>query len=201
MFTDTGGTTAKNIKMMPDQGTFDPNSLIEMPDHIIQTIFDFLDLADKLSFSECCTQFNGILNQRKNLDKIWLEVPVSQRQLIITLRPYSNVVWNYEKVEKISNRLWKHLAPNLTSVRLTEFDRDDSTTVRSFLDALPHFANLTHLDCDISFDFLEFMNDQSVKTKQSLSGLVEMKNLEHLRMHFAFFCIIFRDNYCCNHCR
>lgn len=54
----------------PDETeSVDPNSLIAMPDHIKEDIFNCLELADRKSISENCRTFNKLFSEQKYVDK------------------------------------------------------------------------------------------------------------------------------------
>lgn len=159
---------------------YDRNSLVAMPDHIIEKIFNSLDFEDKLSFSESCVKFNQIFNSTKNLRNVWLKLFDNQQSVELS-RPYENLVWNCLSVKKVSKGLWSNCFPNMTSLRIHDAQLLYS---KSLLNALPRFANLSHLDIVVTE---KFKRDRLLKSKPRNLELLEMENLEYLRMDCDLF--------------
>lgn len=157
--------------------SIDPNSLIAMPEHILETIFNFLGLADRKSFSETCKSFNKtIFGSRKNLNKIWLDLnPDNMSDLS---RTYISLLCT-NKLLKFPYGYWKSMSPTIKSLKIKENYR----CIESIVAEVTNFENLTHLD----IDNLKNFSSQPERDMKNIPEPIKMEKLEFLRINCQLF--------------
>lgn len=150
------------------------NTLIAMPEHILDVILRFLDLADKKSFSETCVLFNSIFSSRVNLSKLKLilnDDAISEQ----LSRSYTNLSWNCNDGTAPAE-FWERMSPTIESLHVGK----SFSSAKTFAAALPYLSNLTHLDISLK-NFKLYSH--------ALYGIapITMKQLQHLSIDFRLF--------------
>lgn len=160
---------------------YEPNTLIAMPDHVLERIFNLLNFQDKKSFAASSKKFNEVFSRPQNWDTVWFNL----RKGVLSLsRSYTNIIWDFAQVRTITDHpCWTFLASNLTSLRV-ENSFCWNFYLQSFFDALSNLSKLTHLDVDLPAPPVEgFLNEN----EHSDIEIIEMKNLNYLKMDLQLF--------------
>lgn len=165
-----------------------------MPEHIIDAIFDFIDLASRKSLSETCKRFNSIFSHLRNLNKVWLnfgdQCPLP---LLTSSRTHPNLILNKTLPVSILQHLSSSQNLKGLKIEIESFKCSSSQSAElTFIDAISHFTNLKHLEVvsypHKSFDIL-LQNPNKDKYPR-----VELKHLEYLKIDGSLFSILFEYN-------
>lgn len=166
----------------------DPNSLIAMPDHIIDHIFKSLDLADQKSLTESCTKFNVLFSKPRHLKTVWLNLKSKQDNVPPTTesltRPYINLVRN----KKLPVEVIDHLSPSMKRMQVKFSNIFPRVLEKHFVNFLSHFSNLTHLEVSHSSSTFKPL---ILKPPRVNCNRFELKHLETLIIDSNFFAFLF----------
>lgn len=145
-------------------------TLMDMPDPVLEQVFDFLDLYSKKNFSLCCKKFDEIFGLLKNMDQLKFLIKSSHRSSDISeiKRRYKHVQV-YHDVE-VPPSVWTTLSENMASLRITVNQLSPETLIL----ALPFLKNLTLLS--ITYNDLKEM-PVTIETEA-----VEMNELKILHL-------------------
>lgn len=168
----------------------EPKTLLDLPYHILDKIFDYLDLNQKKEFSQVCKRFNEIFSSRKNLQKIWFHV---QKNHIVSDVTRSYVMLSTSGNKKLINMNIPSIPRTvleLMSTQLEGFRLKSGTfiSLEEFCDCLPFFENLTYLD--ILFTNYLYLVEKMKQSDRVFNSTIKLNCLKHLKIHFEIFCCI-----------
>lgn len=164
-----------------------------MPDHIIEEIYIYSDLADRKSLSETCMRMNSIFSSRRILGEVWLNVghqtSASRRALTNGIRVYRKLILNTD----LSTSIWNHLSPHLTSLRVDFSTKSTKSICASLINGLKVLTNLTHLDFTVCYMNLDdVLNEmRRIKHQRKAAEPVTLERLEYLRVSYMFFALFY----------
>lgn len=158
--------------------------MLDLPDHIIEHISDFLKLKGKLNFGLSCKKFNDIINSRSKNWRDIIFVVKNNKQSTEVTRPYPNIRWecSANAPSQLNLDVWMCLAENMVKLEISYKDYE----LNMLIDALPFFENLVELEVNTScgshrkFPFAPDAN--SVK--------VQMRKLKALSMGITLFSLL-----------
>lgn len=165
-------------------------SLLDMPVHVVERIFQLSEMPDKKTLSETCKSLNNIFSGCRILSKIWINMNKLEKSLkhaiVTSERKYTNLISNIV----LPVCIWNHLSSDLTSL-IVEIRNDEKNFDDSIIDALPHFANLIHLDINVRGKVYRRLQPKQRKT---VAEPVTMKKLQYLRFSRVFMALYY-DRY------
>jgi len=143
-------------------------TILKLPEEILESIFDYLDFGSKKNFSLCCSAFNTIFSDPKNLQKVNFNGEEAEKSLNFNItRQYKNIwacgkpmsleMWSkFTKLRSFSNEKkvkcyhmncchdWVDKNYHENSVCLDRPEPFYSITSDYLIGILPH---LSHLSC------------------------------------------------------
>lgn len=176
------------LNIYHQQKFIDSNSLLIMPDEIIDSIFDFLDLIDRKSLAETCRRIKNIFRQPKHMDKVWLNCS--------SVRDF-NKLSNAKKLliqEKLffEDTLLIKMLVSMKKLKAYFPSIIYKTPADYLIKVVSYFCNLTHLEIPFTSKMTENLLDSLCAYLRSATNItrIEMKHLEYLEIQPVIFYVL-----------